>query len=247
MPRPRTATPGLCEPAQSKRTWTCHKSHSLRKFERSMPRAPTATSVLCEPAHSEPVRTCYESHFMRKFRRNMSYAPHRATCWACTFTCTWVCENLQENAARPGQGTGFARACAIGMHMDMSQEPIYERICRKMPYALARDWFWHVEVEDSKALGTSWWRPSWRWQNKVQRTSWCFRVRNCFVFFPFFICCSVRFPYTLQHFGTGSCHFNGIATFSSSNFHFAWYLQHFGAQTFHLGRHFATRVHLGVV
>ena len=40
----------------------------------------------------------------------------------------------------------------------------------------------------------------------------------CFPFVYFFwICCPVRLPCNLQHFGAGSCHFNGIATFWSSN------------------------------
>ena len=34
-----------------------------------------------------------------------------------------------------------------------------------------------------------------------------------YVFPVFFICCSVRFPCNLQHFGAGNCSFNGIATF----------------------------------
>jgi len=44
MPRPTTATPVLCEAAQSKCTWTCHKSHSARKFAEKMPDALDTTS-----------------------------------------------------------------------------------------------------------------------------------------------------------------------------------------------------------
>ena len=36
-------------------------------------------------------------------------------------------------------------------------------------------------------------------------------------------------------FGARSCHFNGIATFRSSNLSCPWYLQHFDAQTVHVG------------
>ena len=35
------------------------------------------------------------------------------------------------------------------------------------------------------------------------------------------ICSSVRFPCNVQHFGAGSCHFNGIATSWSSNLSFS--------------------------
>ena len=35
----------LCEPAQSKCTWTFHKSRFVRKFTRKMPDAPATTSI----------------------------------------------------------------------------------------------------------------------------------------------------------------------------------------------------------
>ena len=44
---------------------------------------------------------------------------------------------------------------------------------------------------------------------------------NYFVRFGFFCICSARFPCNLQHFGAGSCHFNGIATLWSSNLSFS--------------------------
>ena len=36
MPHPKTGTTVLCEPAQSKRTWTCHGRHFMRKNTRNM-------------------------------------------------------------------------------------------------------------------------------------------------------------------------------------------------------------------
>ena len=57
----------LCEPAQSKCTWTCHKGHFLQKFTGKMPYTYPATSVLCEPAQSKCTWTCYKRHFARKF------------------------------------------------------------------------------------------------------------------------------------------------------------------------------------
>jgi hypothetical protein len=57
----------LCEPAQSKCTWTCHKGHFLQKFTGKMPYTYPATSVLCEPAQSKSTWTCYKRHFARKF------------------------------------------------------------------------------------------------------------------------------------------------------------------------------------
>ena len=35
----------LCEPAQSKCTWTCHKRHFARKFRGKMPNAPDTISI----------------------------------------------------------------------------------------------------------------------------------------------------------------------------------------------------------
>ena len=37
IPDPNPATHTLCEPAQSKRTWTCHKSRFVWKFTGEMP------------------------------------------------------------------------------------------------------------------------------------------------------------------------------------------------------------------
>ena len=55
----------------------------------------------------------------------------------------------------------------------------------------------------------------------------------CFFRFVFFgICCSVRFPCNLQHFGAGSCHFNGIATFWSSNLSFSMLFAAFWCSNF---------------
>ena len=50
--------------------------------------------------------------------------------------------------------------------------------------------------------------------------------------FFFWICCSVRFPCNLQHFRAGSCHFNGIATFWSSNLSFAMVFAAFWCSNF---------------
>jgi len=53
MPDANPAANILCEPAQSKCTWTCHKRHLVRKFTGNMPYAAyPATRVLREPAQS---------------------------------------------------------------------------------------------------------------------------------------------------------------------------------------------------
>ena len=50
----------LCELAQSKCTWTCHKRHFVRKFRGKMPDANPGASILW---------TCHKRHFVRKFTR----------------------------------------------------------------------------------------------------------------------------------------------------------------------------------
>ena len=45
MPDPYPAASILCEPAQSKCTWTCHKRHFARKFPGKMPDASDNTSI----------------------------------------------------------------------------------------------------------------------------------------------------------------------------------------------------------
>ena len=70
MPDAPAAAPVLCEPAQSKCTWTFHKSHFAWEFTGEMPYASTATSVLCEPAQSKYTWTFHKSHSMRKFTGN---------------------------------------------------------------------------------------------------------------------------------------------------------------------------------
>ena len=83
-------------------------------------------------------------------------------------------------------------------------------------------WCHRLHPASSQAPSTAWHQSSNRlehfrisWLEKIGVLS--NRVRNCFwCVFPFCffgICCSVCFPCNLQHFGAGSCHFNGIATF----------------------------------
>ena len=61
MLRPRTATTVLCQLAQSKCTWTYHKSHFMQKFRGKMLRPRTPTTVLCEPAKSKCKWTSHKS------------------------------------------------------------------------------------------------------------------------------------------------------------------------------------------
>jgi hypothetical protein len=99
MPLPKTATTVLCELAQSKCAWTSHKSNSIRDVAGKMPQAKTATTVLWEPAQSKCTWTSQEDTLIPKFTGKMP---------------------------RPrGMATTFARACAIEMHMDISEELLY--------------------------------------------------------------------------------------------------------------------------
>ena len=94
---PESGTHTLCEPAQSKCTWTFRKGHVIRKLtwenarDQSEPR--TQTHTFCEPAQSKCTSTFHKSHFVQEFRRKMLGAE-------------WP-----QNA-----DTHFVRACAIHFH-----------------------------------------------------------------------------------------------------------------------------------
>ena len=66
---PKTGKHTLCEPAQSKCTWTCHKRHFVQKIPGKMPDANPAASILCDPTQSKCTWTCHKRHFVRKFFR----------------------------------------------------------------------------------------------------------------------------------------------------------------------------------
>ena len=91
----------LCEPAQSKGTWTCHKSHSMREFTVKMP----VTKIGAQFMRACAVET----------RMDMSQE--------------FFCENLhKKNAGDQDRDAQSARARAIETHM--SQEPFHARIYR---------------------------------------------------------------------------------------------------------------------
>ena len=53
--------PFLCEPAQSKCTCTCHRSHFMRGFTGKMPQTKVARQTLCEPAQSKCTWACHKN------------------------------------------------------------------------------------------------------------------------------------------------------------------------------------------
>ena len=65
----------------------------------------TATTVLRKPAQSKCTWTCRKSHFIRKFSSTMP----------------------QTKIKEISRGRLFARVCAVKMHMEMSQEPVFIR------------------------------------------------------------------------------------------------------------------------
>ena len=71
MPQTKSVTPVLCEPAQSKCTWTKHKNHFMQKFTGKMPQTKSVTPVLCEPAQSKCTWTFHKSHFVREYTGKM--------------------------------------------------------------------------------------------------------------------------------------------------------------------------------
>ena len=106
---PRTQTATLCEPAQSKRISTCHKSGFIQKFTGKMPR---------------PRMSPERGHTLRASLRGQNACHHvtRATLYR-NFHVKCRGPDWAQNA-----GTHFVRACAIEMHFNMSQEPLYTEI-----------------------------------------------------------------------------------------------------------------------
>ena len=66
-------TPVLCEPAQSKCTWTCHKRHFVRKFTGKMPDASDTTSIEHRPL-TVTVRTFQCGHTVWRNTHTYTYA-----------------------------------------------------------------------------------------------------------------------------------------------------------------------------
>ena len=92
----------LCEPAQSKGTWTCHKSHSMREFTVKMP----VTKIGAQFMRACAVETrmdMSQEFFLREFTQKKSRGPRsRCTVRASPrnrnahVTRAISCENLQE-------------------------------------------------------------------------------------------------------------------------------------------------------
>ena len=64
---PKTRKHSLCEPAQSKRTWTFQKSQFVLKFIGKRPDPNSGAHVLCAPAQSKPTWTFHKSHSVWTF------------------------------------------------------------------------------------------------------------------------------------------------------------------------------------
>ena len=133
-PRPRSATTALCEPAQSKCTWTSHKGLLTREF---------APKMLCLGTR-QPTTLCeYTLRSQKMWRENLEekwHAPgvRQPFVQACTvrnahgdLTRVDYWRFYRKITAPQERDNRFVRACALEMHMDMSQEQSYARIYRR--------------------------------------------------------------------------------------------------------------------
>ena len=120
-PRQRTHT--LCEAAQSKYAWTCHKSHFKQKLTRRMPRPKPAAHNLCEPAQSKCMSTFHKSHFIRACAIEMHFNIWQGPLYT---------EIDRKNATPQTRGPHFVRACAVEMHVNISQEPSRATLYRSL-------------------------------------------------------------------------------------------------------------------
>ena len=104
----------LCEPAQSKCTWTLQNSHFMRECKGKIPRLRTGTKgILCENVYTvkKMPRPRTRTTVLREPARS-KFASH-------------LCQNLQQKMSR----SLWARA--IEMHLDISQAPVCARICSR--------------------------------------------------------------------------------------------------------------------
>ena len=140
---PKTGNHTLREPAQSKCTWTCHKSPFMRKItgKKSGPRPRQAfcAGLRSRNAHGHATRASLCRNLQVKGRRPR-VSQTGAACFVrvCAVEMHMVmsqepsyAEIYRENAAPQDPGNRFMRACAVEMDMDMSQEPFYARIYKK--------------------------------------------------------------------------------------------------------------------
>ena len=128
----------LCEPAQSKCTWTCHKRYFMQKFTGKLPegasRGPcfvrgcavenapghVTSAILCRNLKGN-CQTPQPAPLFRAGLRNRNAHGH--------VTRAVLCGNLQGNCQTAPAGVPVS--CAVEMHMDMSQEPFYAEIDRE--------------------------------------------------------------------------------------------------------------------
>ena len=101
-PQTKTAPRVLCEPAQSKCTWTCQRVHFMREFTGKRPQTKTAPRVLCEPAQSKCTWTCHKSHFLWKL----------------------IGKRPQTKSKPNSRRTVLREPAAVETHMDISQEQV---------------------------------------------------------------------------------------------------------------------------
>ena len=108
----------LCEPAQSKGTWTCHKSHSMREFTVKMP----VTKIGAQFMRACAVETrmdMSQDFFARIYRKKCRGPRSRCTVRASPrnrnahghVTRAISCENLQEKCRDQDRDAQFTWAC----------------------------------------------------------------------------------------------------------------------------------------
>ena len=147
MPRPRSGTRTLCEPARSKCWSTFHKSHFIRKFTGKMPRPRTGTRTLCELAVDMHVNISQESLHTEVYRKNAAAQnrdPHFVR--ACSrnacqhFTKATLYGHLQEKCRGPEAGPALCaslRGRNAGQHF--TRVTSYTEVYRKNAAAQKRD------------------------------------------------------------------------------------------------------------
>ena len=114
----------LCEPAQSKGTWTCHKSHSMREFTVKMP----VTKIGAQFMRACAVETrmdMSQEFFCENLQKKMPgtkiamHSPREPA----QSKCTWTCHKSHFMREFTGKMPGPRSRCTV--YMGMSQESFY--------------------------------------------------------------------------------------------------------------------------
>ena len=140
----------LVQAAQSKDTWTCHKSHCIREFSGTRLQTKSKENSrgrLCASLCSGMMEIHMEMPKSNLTRELAGKTLHPKTgttvlCEAAQSECAWTCQKsnfMAEFSGKMPQAKIQQKKCAVEMHLDVSQEQFHARILRQNAAPRDRD------------------------------------------------------------------------------------------------------------